>query len=226
MDQTDRTYMAAMARQSSRNRHEWAGEPGRLIIHDDPYDIWSKLSWEANEFYLRRTDEERPLDIDGVIYLLQNACISVVAVVEWLALDAKQSIRKGGHRFASEEFDAEVARWLPNFQLARAIANTFKHGEYRDEGWGTAEMILETIFSEEQHARLRAAQGTERFHELLAQETAEADFRLTFRRPDMAEIVEAGSFVQSLSDGALRLLDATYGDRERFIAMREQQADP
>lgn len=216
----------AMARQSSRNRHEWAGEPGRLIIHDDPYDIWSKLSWEANEFYLRRTDEERPLDIDGVVYLLQNACISAVAVVEWLALEAKQTIRKGGDRFASEEFDAEVACWIPNFQLARAIANTFKHGEYRDEGWGTAEMILETIFNDEQHARLREAQGTERFEELLAQETAEADFRLTFRRPDMSEVVEAGSFVQSLSDGALRLLDATYGDRERFIAMREQKPDP
>jgi hypothetical protein len=209
-----------MGQRSKLKRHPWAGQPSKLVIHDDPYDIWAKLSWEVNEFHLRRTGE-RPLDIDGIVYLLQNACISTVAVVEWLRLQTKQSARQSG-KFDDEVFDAEVAQWLPDIKLARAIANTFKHGEYRDEGWGTAEVRLDTLFDDDQHTRLRAAQGTDRFEDVYAEETFEADFRLTFQRSDKSQVVEADAFVQALSDGALRLLDATYGNHDRFIASRRK----
>jgi hypothetical protein len=198
-------------------QHRWAYEPGRLIVHDDPYDIYAKLSWEANEFELKRTDPERPIDVDGMVYLLQNACISAVSVVEWLEIAAQRAARASGKRIDEHSLRAEIQSWLPDLPLARAIANTFKHGTYRDEGWGDAEVRLEVLFNAEQHAKLQQAQGTEAFEAIYAEEAAEAGFALGFVREEDQHDVEAGEFVLGLAHGALRLLDATYDDFERLF---------
>jgi hypothetical protein len=200
-------------------------QPSKLVLHDDPYDIWSKLSWEANEYELRRTDE-RPLDVDGMVYLLQNACISAVAVVEWLRRDCKRAVRQSGGDFDDGAFDRDVENSIPELQLARAIANTFKHGEYRVEGLGTVETRLKAKFDDAQNERLRAAKGALEFERIYSEEAAEADFRLTFERADSNEIIEGHDLVQSLNHGALRLLDASFGDHEHFLADRANKVPP
>lgn len=210
-----------MARRTAP-RHEWANEPDRLLFHNSPYDIWAKLNWEANEFELHRTSEP-PIDVDGMVFLLQNACISVVSVVEWLRLEIKQNARRQKGDFALEAFEREVDLFLPHLKLARAVANTFKHREYRDEGWGTAEVRLMTVFRPDQRTRLDAALGTKEFEALYAEEAAEADYRITFVRDGGPDEVDAAEFVLSLAHGALRLLDATWNDQERFrIANRRE----
>lgn len=115
-------------------QHPWTNQPGRLVIHDNPYDILAKLNWEANEFELKRTDPEKPIDVDGMVYLLQNACISTASLVEWLEKAAHAKARSQERQIDKALFEKEVLAWLPDLALARAIANTFKHATYRDEG--------------------------------------------------------------------------------------------
>lgn len=205
-----------MARQGG-TPHRRAYRPGRLVVHDDPYDIYAKLNWEANEFELKRTSPEKPIDVDGVAYLLQNACISAVSLVEWLQIAARRAAREQGRQLDDDRLRAEIELWLPDIKLARAIANTFKHGTYRDEGWGDAEVRLEILFDAEQHARLAQAQGTDGFDVAYANEAAEADFALAFVRERDQHQLPAGDFVLGLAHGALRLLDATYNNIEDFL---------
>lgn len=206
-----------MARRGNK-QHPWTNQPSRLVIHDDPYDIYGKLNWEANEFELKRTSPEKPIDVDGMVYLLQNACISAASLVEWLEKAAHAEARSRGKQIDKKLLENEVLSWLPDFALARAIANTFKHATYRDEGWGNAEVRLEALFSAEQHARLKAAEGTDGFDALYEEEAAEADFTLTFVRDHDRHQLAAGDFVRGLTHGALRLLDHTLQDFDRFFA--------
>ena len=195
-----------MARRVATN-HPWTDEPGRLLGHDDPLDIWGKLNWEAGQFHAARRAEP-PLDIDGIVYLLQNACISAAALVEWHKIAVVRSAREQNRKFNEQAFRKAVEDWLPKLPLARAIANTFKHGTYRDEGWGDAELRLEVLFTASQHERLRAAQDSADFEAVYAEEAAEADFRVTFVRGDASDSIDATAFVESLDHGGLRLLDA------------------
>lgn len=203
-----------------REQHPWTNQPGRLVIHDNPYDILTKLNWEANEFELKRSDPEKPIDVDGMVYLLQNACISTASLVEWLEKAAHAEARSRGRQIDKALLEKEVLAWLPNLALARAIANTFKHATYRDEGWGDAEVRLEVLFSTEQLERLKVAEGTEDFAALYEEEAAEADFALTFVRDHDKHQLAAGEFVVGLAHGGLRLLDHTFQEFDRFFASK------
>lgn len=203
-----------------REPHPWTNQPDRLIIHDNPYDILAKLNWEANEFELKRTDPGKPIDADGMVYLLQNACISAATLVEWLEKTAHAKARSQGKRIDKALLEREVLAWLPNLALARAIANTFKHATYRDEGWGDAEVRLVVLFSTEQRERLKAAEGTEGFAALYEEEAVEADFALTFVRAHDKHQLAAGDFVLGLAHGGLRLLDTTFQEFDRFFTSK------
>ncbi|TXC71334.1 hypothetical protein FSB78_10555 [Sphingomonas ginsenosidivorax] len=199
------------------NRHQWADEPDRLLFHDQAHDIWAKLDWESSEFQ-SRLNSDPPIDVDGCVYLLQSACISAAAVTDWLRQDLQKAAGLAGASLDERAFRAEIDLWLPDLPLARAVANTFKHREYRDEGWGNAEIRLITVFEPEQRSRLDAAHGTDRFENTFAEEAAEATFRLAFRRRDDSREVDAVEFVRQLSSGALRLLDANSpGDERLFV---------
>ena len=201
-----------------KEQHPWTNQPGRLVIHDDPYDIYAKLNWEANEFELKRTNPEKPIDVDGMVYLLQNACISAASLVEWLEKAAHAEARSQGKQIDKTLLESEVLSWLPDFALARAIANTFKHATYRDEGWGDAEVRLKVLFADEQHERLKAAEGTDGFDALYNDEAAEADFALTFVRDHDQHQLAAEDFVLGLANGGLRLIDHSFQDFDRFFA--------
>jgi hypothetical protein len=198
------------------NRHEWADEPDRLLFHDRAHDIWGKLDWEANEFR-SRISSTPPIDIDGCVYLLQSACISAVAVIDWLRHDLQQAAVAAGTVLDEDAFRSEIDVWLPDLPLARAIANTFKHREYRDEGLGAAEARLITLFEPEQRARLDAAHGTDQFEEAFAEQAAEATFLIAFGRKEDGHEVNAIDFAQKLSAGAVRLLDANPPDDDRLF---------
>lgn len=189
-----------------KEQHPWTNQPGRLVIHDNPYDIYAKLNWEANEFELKRTNPEKPIDVDGMVYLLQNACISAVSLVEWLEKAAHAEARSQGKQIEKTLLEAEVLSWLPDFALARAIANTFKHATYRNEGWGDAEVRLKVLFADEQHERLKATEGADGFDTLYNDEAAEADFALTFVRDHDQHQLAAEDFVLGLANGGLRLI--------------------
>ncbi|MET0361505.1 MAG: hypothetical protein ABW048_07105 [Sphingobium sp.] len=201
-----------------KEQHPWTNQPGRLVIHDNPYDIYAKLNWEANEFELKRTSPEKPIDVDGMVYLLQDACISAASLVEWLEKAAHAEARSQGKQIDKTLLESEVLSWLPDLALARAIANTFKHAAYRDEGWGDAEVRLEVLFSDEQHERLEAAEGTDGFDALYDDEAAEANFALTFVRDHDKHQLAAEDFVIGLVNGGLRLIDHSFQDFDRFFA--------
>lgn len=207
-----------------KNSDDEGRRPGTLLRHDDPYDIAAKLAWEAGQFEALRIAEP-PIDIDGMVYLLQNACISAVAAVEWLGIALKRTMRGEKRVFDDAAFQRMVLEELPHFQLARAIANTFRHGTYRDEGWGEATFRLDPMLTFSQHERLRALEGTEAFHEAFAEEAAEARFRILFTRGETPDAIDASAFVSDLDRGVLRLLDAS-GDLDQFTELQEGPAAP
>lgn len=201
-----------------KEQNPWKNQPARLVIHHDPYDIYAKLNWEANEFNLKRTSPEKPIDVDGMVYLLQDACISAASLVEWLEKAARTEARNQGKQIDKTLLENEVQSWLPEIDLARAIANTFKHATYRDEGWGDAEVKLEALFSDEQIERLKAAEGTDGFDALYDEEATEADFALTIVRDHDKHKLNADDFVLGLAHGGLRLIDHSFQDFDRFFA--------
>lgn len=204
-----------MGRRASRD-HRWADQPGRLLGHDDPYDLWAKLNWEASQFRALRASEP-PLDIDGIVYLLQDACITAVAAVEWLTNAGMRAARAAQRSWDNAAFEHDMLVEVPHLPLARAIANTFKHGMYRDEGWGDAEIRLEILFTTAQLERLRALEGTEDFDGAYADEAADAGIQIGFTRGDARERLDADPFVTGLADGVLRLIDASFGDLDQYF---------
>ena len=194
---TDRTSRA----------HRWEGEPGRLLGLEGPYDLWGKLAWEAGQFTALRASDP-PVDIDGMVYLIQSACLSAVAAVEWLRNGRSAAARPRGRAWDADGFERAVARELPDLPLARAVANTLRHGRYRDEGWGDAQIRLEPIFTAAQRERVSAAELRGDFETVFADEAAEARFLIGFTRGREREGVDADAFVADLSNGVLRLLDS------------------
>ena len=138
-------------------------------------------------------------------------------MIDWLRHDLQQAAGAVGTVLDASTFQAEIDLWLPDLSLARAIANTFKHREYRDEGWGAAEARLLTLFEPEQRARLDAAHGTDRFPDTFAEEATDAMFVVAFGRKEDGREINAIDFVQQLSAGALRLLDANPPDEDRLV---------
>lgn len=61
-------------------------------------------------------------------------------------------------------------------------------------------------------------EGTEGFDAAYTEEAAEADFALTFVRDHDKHQLAAGEFVLGLTHGALRLLDHTFQNFDRFFA--------
>ena len=87
-------------------------------------------------------------------------------------------------------------------------------------GQGVRANFLRRLFSDEQHERLRAAEGTDQFEALYEDEAAEADFALTFVRDEDKRQLAAGDFVLGLANGSLRLLGHTFQEFDRLFASK------
>lgn len=122
-----------------------------------------------------------------------------------------QGVTYGRSQVSGAAFRKTVAYWLPDLPLARAIANTVKHDTYRDEGLGDADPRLAPRLSKMQHERLRLRRGTVTLDEAFATAAAQADFSISFERSGQAVGTDAGTFVEGLDQGMLRLLDAGAG---------------
>jgi hypothetical protein len=107
--------------------------------------MWLKLMWERDRLNAARI--AKPFDADALIFGALNFAITAQSLEEWVwpTIQAK----RGRKNIDLVGFKAEVAAAVPMQPAFRDIANTAKHGTYRDENWaeGTVELSYFSAFS-------------------------------------------------------------------------------
>lgn len=100
--------------------------------------MWLKLMWERDRLNLART--AKPFDANALIFGALNFAITAQSLEEWVwpVILAK----RGRKNISLDTFRVEVTAAVPMQPAFRDIANTAKHGTYRDDNWpeGTVEL--------------------------------------------------------------------------------------
>ncbi len=130
-----------MARRT--HSHPWADHPNLLTSIRSPWEHFRKVDWNFSRY--ENATFARPCDAEAVVYTALDYAISVVSLRDWTRRSLIQAKRAAGLLFPADfpnaaDFNSWVRTRIPWQPAVEAIANTAKHGEYRDEGWsdGTA----------------------------------------------------------------------------------------
>jgi hypothetical protein len=117
-----------VSRRSPRTEHEWAKHPTLLTNISSVADLLLKLDWNLERF--QQEVERRPCDSEGVAYAAIDYCVTSVALRDWF-LDL-QVVDPATQLPWSHETLRSRVEWLA---ACENIANTAKHGSYRDDNW-------------------------------------------------------------------------------------------
>ena len=100
--------------------------------------VWGKLNWEAAQ--LRRAHEAKPFAVDALVFGAINFAVTSASLEDWLWKLAARKLPIWNTRGSFQDAIAKVVPLQPAF---RDIANTFKHGAHREDGWkgGTVELV-------------------------------------------------------------------------------------
>lgn len=107
--------------------------------------MWLKLMWERDRLNAARI--AKPFDADALIFGALNFAITAQSLEDWVwpTIQAK----RGRKNIDLGSFKAEVTAAVPMQPAFRDIANTTKHGTYRDGNWpgGTVELTRWPAFT-------------------------------------------------------------------------------
>lgn len=124
----------------SRSGRTPGGEPDRLLVlAGGARHFWIKLQWEANR--LKTAREAAPFDLISTLYGAINFAITAQSLEDWTIKALTRRDRRNGLNAGS--YRKAIAEAVPMQPAFRDIANTAKHGEYRDDNWlgGTVELV-------------------------------------------------------------------------------------
>ncbi|MBB1177676.1 hypothetical protein [Brevundimonas aurantiaca] len=116
------------------------GRPDRLLVlSGGAQHIWIKLQWEANR--LKAAREATPFDLISTLYGAIDFAITAQSLEDWTIRALTQRDRRNGLNAGA--YRKAIAAAVPMQPAFRDIANTAKHGEYRDDNWlgGTVELV-------------------------------------------------------------------------------------
>lgn len=101
--------------------------------------IWMKLQWETNR--LKAAREAQPFDLISTIYGALDFAITAQSLEDWTIRALTQRDRRSGLNAGA--YRKAIAAAVPMQPAFRDIANTAKHGKYRDKHWlgGTVELV-------------------------------------------------------------------------------------
>lgn len=122
-----------------RGRQNSLVDPRKLTaLVGQAQHVWGKLDWEAAQ--LRRAHEAVPVRVDALVFGSINFAVTAASLEDWLWKLAARKLTISKDRASFQEAIAKVVPLQPAF---RDIANTFKHGAHREEGWkgGTVELV-------------------------------------------------------------------------------------
>ncbi|GLV24526.1 hypothetical protein TomTYG45_09670 [Sphingobium sp. TomTYG45] len=110
-----------------------------LAIGDGAQTMWIKLRWEAN--LIKDAHGKRPVDAISLMFGAINFAITARALEDWASKELQQRERRNG--FNSAKYRKDIQAAVPMQPAFRDIANTAKHGAYREENWlgGTVELV-------------------------------------------------------------------------------------
>ena len=118
------------------NKHRWADSPEILTSIKGPWQKFKKADWNFARY--EEAILKRPCDPEEVIYCVIDFCIALHSLNDWASKAVKKASRSPNDskaHFSFSDFEhllKEEIRWQP---AIKAIADTAKHGEYRDTGW-------------------------------------------------------------------------------------------
>ena len=110
-----------------------------LAIGDGAQTMWIKLRWEAN--LINDAHAKRPVDAISLMFCTINFAITARALEDWVSKELQKRDKRSGFNAGKYRKDIEAA--VPMQPAFRDIANTAKHGAYREENWigGTVELV-------------------------------------------------------------------------------------
>ena len=116
---------------SSSSRH--------LVIGNGAQTMWIKMRWEAN--LIKSAHAARPVDTITLTFAAINFAVTARSLEDWAQKELHR--RNKGRGFNAKVYRDEVSKAVPMQPAFRDIANTAKHGDYREENWlgGTVELI-------------------------------------------------------------------------------------
>lgn len=110
-----------------------------LVIGNGAQTMWIKMRWEAN--LINSAHEARPVDAIALMFAAINFAITARSLEDWVQKELHR--RNKGRGFNAKVYREEVSTAVPMQPAFRDIANTAKHGDYREENWlgGTVELV-------------------------------------------------------------------------------------
>lgn len=101
--------------------------------------MWIKLRWEAN--CIKEAHAKRPVDAISLMFSAINFAVTARALEDWVSKELQQRNRRTG--FNAAKYRKDIQAVVPMQPAFRDIANTAKHGAYREENWigGTVELV-------------------------------------------------------------------------------------
>ena len=122
--------------------HRWSDHPELLTAMRSPWEHFQKADWNFTRY--EDAIMARPCDSEAVMYTAIDFAIAVVSLRDWTRRWLFKDKRKSKDAVPSSPTNSEFEGWIeariPWQKAIEAIANTAKHGEYKDSGWtdGTA----------------------------------------------------------------------------------------
>lgn len=118
--------------------HPWAKHPDLLTSIRSPWEHFTKVDWNYSRY--EAAIFQRPCDSEAVVYTAIDLSVAIVSLRDWTRMwilreKRNESLKLPFDIRRSENFSkwvCERVTWQPAIE---AVANTAKHGEYRDRGW-------------------------------------------------------------------------------------------
>jgi len=89
----------------------------------------------------------RPCDAEAVVYTALDFCVALVALRDWTRKALTRDVRAGNRSLpaglaCTDDFNSWILERVPWQAAIEAIANTYKHADYRDIGWENGVAML------------------------------------------------------------------------------------
>ncbi|WP_301749361.1 hypothetical protein [uncultured Erythrobacter sp.] len=129
-------------------RHEWADHPELLTSLRTPWDKFRKADWNFSRYEYEVS--KRPCHIEDVSFAALDFCVSLTALRDWTKTALAKDCRAGRRTLPSglgnlDDWQQFLGGAIPWLSAIEAIANTTKHGKYRDDGWPKGIAMLATF---------------------------------------------------------------------------------
>lgn len=125
--------------------HPWVKHPELLTSIRSPWEKFRKADWNFDRY--EDAVMARPCDTEAVVYTALDFCVAMVALRDWTRKALTRDVRAGDRKLpaglaSTDDFNSWISARVQWQAAIEAIANTYKHADYRDIGWENGVAML------------------------------------------------------------------------------------